>query len=307
MNVLATILPVVFMLGLGKYLAVKKLLSREAMDGIKALISQLMLPVVIFHALITTTFTRKSILLSLLVYAMFTVVLLLGIFRKKRFGRYGMGSFLLAGCEGGMLGYPLYITLYGAAKLSVLMALDLGNILFAFTFFIVLINVANHPDADRKKVALQAVTSPLVLIVAVGILLNVTGLSRFLTDSAITPVYTGIESVITAPLTALVLLSVGYDLNFRREIMGAVLKVSAVRFALMATGALLLLTAGRSLIDSQPLYVGVLLYFALPPQFITPIFVREDENRAYVSTMLSFYSLITVAAYILITILVPLQ
>jgi len=89
--------------------------------------------------------------------------------------------------------------------------------------------------------------------------------------------------------------------------MGAVLKVSAVRFALMATGALLLLTAGRSLIDSQPLYVGVLLYFALPPQFITPIFVREDENRAYVSTMLSFYSLITVAAYILITILVPLQ
>lgn len=91
-----------------------------------------------------------------------------------------MGPFLLGGAEGGMLAYPLYITLYGTQGLPTLMTVDLGNILFAFTFFIVLINMATNESADKKAVIKSSLTHPLVITVATAIILNMMGLGRVL-------------------------------------------------------------------------------------------------------------------------------
>ena len=57
---LATILPVIFMLALGKVFREKHFLTEEQIAGMKKLVSQLMLPIVIFNALITSTFTTKN-------------------------------------------------------------------------------------------------------------------------------------------------------------------------------------------------------------------------------------------------------
>jgi hypothetical protein len=217
-----------------------------------------------------------------------------------------MTPFLLAGSEGGMLAYPLYITLYGASALSTLMPIDLGNILFAFTFFIVLIHLKNAEDSDRRTTIIKSLTSPLVLIVAAALILNVTGLSRFLTDSPVTPIYTAVESMIASPLTALILLSVGYDLRFNAKLMKNVLKTCGLRAILMLMVMGFLLTVGRNLIDSKELLVAVLLYFSLPPQFVTPVFVRNENERAYVATMLSCYSILTIVVYTIIATMIQL-
>lgn len=311
MKMLATILPVIFMLALGKVFREKHFLTEEQIAGMKKLVSQLMLPIVIFNALITSTFTTKNYILSGVIYVVFSAVLLLSIRLEKHFGTYRMSTFLLSGSEGGMLGYPLYIMLYGPAALSTLMPLDLGNILFAFTFFIVLIQVRGSEQGehttDKRTAIIKAIRSPLVIIVFAGLLLNITGLGQAFVGSPAGQVYTGIESLVTAPITALILLSVGFDLQFDPKVFQELIRIDLLRMVIMAAIAALLLTVGRVLIDSQELVVAVLLYFSLPPQFITPIFIQKAKEREFAATMISSYSLVTIAVYIIIVTCIPLH
>ena len=171
MQVITTITPVILMLILGKTLSVKKTLSRESVNGIKYLISNIMLPAVIFNALVTTTFTRQSILLSLIVYAIFSGMMFLGLGARRIFGVHPMGAFLLGGGEGGMFGYPLYIALYGAASLSTLLVIDLGNILFAFTVFIVFIVTVQDQETqgwleEANRIAWKGLTLCFLAVLA---------------------------------------------------------------------------------------------------------------------------------------------
>ena len=50
------------------------------------------------------------------------------------------------------------------------------------------------------------------------------------------------------------------------------------------------------------LLLAVVLMFCLPGQFITPIYVSDQEQRKFVSTQLSIYTLITILAYVLIAV-----
>ena len=306
MQVLATVAPVILLLGMGKLFSLKKILTPDTIRGMKYLVSNIMLPVVIFNALISAVFTKESIVLSLIVYAVFTVIMYLSLRIGKKINGYEMTGFLMAGAEGGMFGYPLYIALYGASALSTLLIIDLGNILFAFTFFIVTINIYNNRDADRKKILIDSLKSPLVLITAAAILLNVTGIAGWFLNLPAAQVYNAVQSAVTAPVTALVLITVGYDLSFDRKLMGPVLKAGILRLLLMSLSAAALLIFAGGLIREQQLRVAVLLYFSLPPQFITPIFVKDEGEREFTATAISLYSLVTVLAFVLITVFVPL-
>ena len=75
----------------------------------------------------------------------------------------------------------------------------------------------------------------------------------------------------------------------------------------MILSASAILIFAKKLITAQELVVAFLLYFSLPPQFITPIFIEDTSEREYAATMISLYSLITVTAFVLITVFVPLH
>ena len=147
----------------------------------------------------------------------------------------------------------------------------------------------------------------MVIIVFAGLLLNITGLGQAFVGSPAGQVYTGIESLVTAPITALILLSVGFDLQFDPKVFQELIRIDLLRMVIMAAIAALLLTVGRVLIDSQELVVAVLLYFSLPPQFITPIFIQKAKEREFAATMISSYSLVTIAVYIIIVTCIPLH
>ena len=300
MSVLKTVLPVITMLVLGKIFSVKKVISGETVSGIKGLISGILLPVVIFNALLSMQFSMRSLMLSLAVYALYSIALFAVLKLVNPKMTYRMSGFLMLGCEGGMMGYALYTSLFGNDALATLMEIDLGNILFAFTFFIVLIKMANSDEKDTKKVILDSLKTPLVVVVAAALILNVCGFGGWLLNSAVGELYSAVVSMITSPVSALILLCVGYELQFDPSMMKEVCKVSVIRLAIMAVITVILLTAGSPLITSPQLKAAVLIYAVLPPQFITPIFIRDPKESAFAATTLSFYSLITIAGYIVL-------
>ena len=300
MDILKTVMPVIIMLALGKIFAIKKIISAETVTGIKGLISGALLPVVIFNALLSMQFSMRSLSLSLLVYVLYTIALFLVLkFISPRL-KYRMSGFLMLGAEGGMMGYALYTSLFGSEALATLMEVDLGNILFAFTFFIVLIKMANSDEKDTKKVIVDSLKTPLVSVVAIALVLNVMGLGEWLMTSQIGSLYTAVINMVTSPVSALILMSVGYELELDPALLKDVGTVSIIRLLINALIALVLLTAGRFLIISDQLMTAVLIYAILPPQFITPIFIKDTKQSSFAATVLSFYTLITIAGYIIL-------
>ncbi len=300
MAIIAAVLPVIVMLAMGKCLSLKNTVSKETVSGMKNLVSGILLPVVIFNALLTMQFSTRSLTLSLVVYALYTAALFFALKMIAPKMKYQMSGFLMLGCEGGMMGYALYTSLFGKEALSTLMEIDLGNILFAFTFFIVLIKMANSKETDTKKVIAESLKTPLVIVVALALLLNVTGAGTWLLNSSIGVIYSSVVSMITSPVSALILLCVGYELEFDLSMMKDVMKVSAARLAVMTAITVILMTAGHSLLISKELEAAVLLYAVLPPQFITPIFMKDEKESAFAATTLSFYTLITIIGYVVI-------
>lgn len=300
MDILKTVMPVIVMLALGKMFALKKVISAETVSGIKGLISGILLPVVIFNALLTMQFSMRSLCLSLLVYALYTIALFLVLKLISPKLKYRISGFLMLGAEGGMMGYALYTSLFGSEALSTLMEVDLGNILFAFTFFIVLIKMANSDEKDTKKVIVDSLKTPLVSVVAIAIVLNVTGIGKWLMASQIGSLYTAVITMVTSPVSALILMSVGYELELDPALLKDVATVSIIRLLINALIALVLLTAARSLIISDQLRAAVLLYAILPPQFITPIFIKNTKESSFAATVLSFYTLITIVGFVIL-------
>jgi len=300
MDILKTVMPVIVMLALGKMFALKKVISAETVSGIKGLISGILLPEVIFNALLTMQFSMRSLSLSLLVYVLYTIALFAVLKSISPKLKYRMSGFLMLGAEGGMMGYALYTSLFGSEALSTLMEVDLGNILFAFTFFIVLIKMANSEETDTKRVILDSLKTPLVSVVAIALVLNVLGVGRWLMASEAVSLYTAVISMITSPVSALILMSVGYELELDAALLKDVGTVSIIRLFIKASITAILLTAGRFLIISDQLRAAVLIYAILPPQFITLIFIKDSKESSFAATVLSFYTLITIGGYIVL-------
>ena len=306
MEVVSIVLPVILMIAIGKILKIARLIDDRVVDGIKAIVANLMLPVTLFNALLTTKFDKESLILTSAVFAALCLILGAGYLLRPLFGRYGtFAPFLCASFEGGMLGYALYMTIYGPDSLGTVLKFDLANVLFAFTVFLFFIKAAGNGKVEMKKILLDYVKTPAVYGIVLGLIGSLTGFGAWFAGTPVYQVYSSTVSMITAPLGALVLITVGYALQFDREILWSVAKVSAARLALNGAALAAIWFLFRPYFEDRPLLVGFLLIFAMPGQYITPIYIKDREEQKFASTQLSFYTMLSVAAYILILAFVP--
>ena len=78
MEIGAIVLPVILMLVLGTFLKSKEMIGSECVSGIKNIIANIMLPVVLFNAISMAGFTGNDLKLVAGIYGVFTVILALG-------------------------------------------------------------------------------------------------------------------------------------------------------------------------------------------------------------------------------------
>ena len=306
MEVLAIVLPVILMMGIGKFLGISGLIDDHTVAGIKAIISNIMLPVTLFDALAMTIFQGKDMLLVGACFVAFCAILGVAFLLRPLFGEYKTyAPFLCCGIEGGMLCYSLYMTIYGSESLGTLLRIDLANILFAFTVFLFMIKSVGQGNVDLGQIAKDYTKNPVVIGIVLGIIASLTGLGQALAASSIYTVYAPVKDMITAPLGALVLITVGYGLEFDKDILAAVVKVSAVRLILNAAALSIIVVLFKSYWVEQALLVAITLEFFMPAQFITPIYIDDEKQQKFASTQLSCYSLIAIAAFVVINVAMP--
>lgn len=302
LQVIQMVLPVLIMIGVGYLCNRKQIFDMNGLKGLKALLGDILLPVMLFNAFFTASYSGRVVVVFLMVYAGYGLAIAIG-FALRRFVKpYGKFlPFLLAGGEGGMLGYALYSLIVGSQ--TGFATVDLGQTVFAYTIWMGLLTAVDGGKVEAKGLLKNMVTNNCFVGMALGIILGVLGVGDLVMGSPAGGVVSSVISMFTAPIGAIVLLMVGYELNLKKDLLLPVLKTILFRLAIMA-GLLILsnLVIFSIFPFDKELEVALMVLYALPAPFIIPIFADVGEDGEYVSTSLSVHTLVTVVLFIFIVI-----
>jgi len=291
---LQKVLPVFLVLMLGILCRKRHLLDRAGINALKKVAVDIALPAVMFSAFATAEYSLKSICVPLIMFAVCCIALFLGFQLCRRLKIAGrLSPYVSAGFEAGMLGYALFAILFPSEKVSSFDMVDLGQVLFVFTVYkIMLAGKSNAGDALK-----EALSSPTVWAILLGLAVGATGLYGALKPSGISSLLDALTDFVSAPTSVLILLAIGYDLSPAQiqwkkigTIMGLRLGISAVLL-----GAVLLVD---HLLLGHMMHTGaLLLMFILPPPYVLPVFADVEEERADVSSALSALTFVSILLY----------
>ena len=298
MEVVKTILPVLVMLGIGMLCRTRKLISREGVNALKSVVVNIALPAVLLNAFATTRYTLMDVAIPLMMFGVCLAAWALGRVAARLLKMPSrFVPFLTTGFEAGMLGYALFNMLYGSARTAEFARIDLGQVLFVFTLYKVLLGLTGRERADFGALAKEMALSPIILAIAAGVLLGATGLYRAMEPSGLAGVFDACTSFVAAPTSAIILLAIGYDLVLADIPWAETLKVVAVRLVIMLALRFAFLGLVKLLWPAAELTQAVNVMFILPPPFVLPVFADDADQRVYVSSALSVSTLVAIVGF----------
>lgn len=307
-SVIEMILPLAIAFSIGILLRKKNMMDDNGSAAIKTIVSKFMLPVILLNAFMFADYSRDS--MAIIIVFFLAMIAEFGIgFLLKRFipERAKYFPFVFATIEGGSIGYPLLGMLYGTRGTSDMAIIDVAHTVFLFMIVIPIMQVVDGNDADFRKILRNAVLSPTFLAMVLGIALGLLGVDTWLTNSSINNIYQSTVSFLSDPAGMLILITLGFDLSLRADLRKAVLFTVFTRFAVMSAFCVLsCLIIFHFIPYSKETMVALILAFSLPGSYAIPMFGKFEGHRDYVSTTISFSTLLTLLVFVGLTIYIHL-
>lgn len=293
-SVIQTALPVFITLILGMLCRKKAFISRDGVDTLKKVVVNLTLPFVLLDAFSTAQYSVQTIALPVLMFLACCAALALGflvvrIFRVKS----RLAPFLASGCEAGMIGYALFALLFPDKSISGFAILDIGQTLFVFTIYKILLS----GNRDIKSILKDMAGTPILWATAAGVLIGATGLYGKLQQWQVAGVLDSITSFLSAPTGMIILLVIGYDLVLNEIPWRKTAGMIAMRFFTMAVAYGIILLVNRILLNGMIFEGAALLMAILPPPYVIPVFADDPEELSGISASLSAMTLVTIILF----------
>lgn len=303
METLQIVAPVLVMIIIGMTCDKWQIISQAGVDNIKKFITSIALPVCVFHAVSTATYNKDVILVLAII--MVVVVLGFGIgfilkgLVKEPYRKYF--PYLMTVYEGGMMAYPLYQSLMGVEHMSNIALIDVSCGVFAFGVYFGMLTMTDQGiKTSGKQLVKNAFSSPIFVALIIGLIVGVIGVMSGFVNSSVGQVYIAVKDLVTAPVSAMILLCVGYEFKLERDTIGVCIKTVLARFlvqAVMLAGVMLLV---NQLDFARPMVIGIALYMMTIPSLCLSSFVKDKEASKYMSTTSSLYLIITLTAYVVL-------
>ena len=306
MRILEIILPVLVMLVLGMACRKLKLLTKSGIDNMKLLVTNIMLPVAIFHALATADYSVETWKLVGIMFVMLVVSFGVGFLLKPLMnGEYRKYlPFMVSVYEGGLMAYPLYTSLCGQENLSQIAVLDIAGLLFGFSIYMGMLGqVENGEKIDVKKLFFSALKTPAFIASNLGIIAGLSKVILAVLDSPFGGVYQSVENILTTSVTAIILLVVGYSMELNAKLLKPCIATIILRVLLQAVMIAGVLVAVHYLVgDDRLVNLAIISYMSAPATFSMQTFMKDEEGSAYVSTTNSMYCLVSILVYIIMAV-----
>jgi len=296
---LGSLAAIAILMAAGYFLASKGWLEERAVGGLKALITNLTLPLLLFRAFLQLRPDGRNVLLAASIFAACALMGVLGaLFSRAARTPRPETRFLFQGFEAGMLGYALFAGYHGSEHLSNFAALDMGQVVFVFTVLMAQMSARSAAGQGRREPAVfpwrDILRSKVLWAIGLGIVLSVTlptTADYIGARSAFARAIFDMVGGLTTPLVCIVIgASLGGGFVFDR----AILRVVGARTLIsMAVGLIIAYTIIPALGFSSLHQKAAVLLFALPPPFIIPVYHRD--NARFVSSALTLSTVVSVA------------
>ena len=299
-----TALPVFLALALGMLCRSKSFLTREGVDALKKVVINLTLPFVLLNAFATAEYSLAALILPALMFGICCLALGLGFLAVRIFRFKGrLTAFLASGFEAGMLGYALFVLLFPNVKVSEFALPDIGQTLFVFTLYKILLS----GKRDWKAIGKDMATTPILWAVAAGVLIGATGLYGKLVDWGVSGVLNACTDFLSAPTGMIILLTVGYDLVIREIPWKKTAGVIAMRLGIMVICMGVAVVLNRFVLGGILFEGAMLLMLILPPPYVIPVFADEPAERVQISSALSALTLVTILLFAVCSVVIGIM
>ena len=301
----------------GVVMARRGWLGERAVDGLKLLITNLTLPLLLFRAFLQLEPDGRNAVLAAAVFASVAVMGGIGALLTRSLHLPRPETRLLfQGFEAGMLGYAFFVALHGAERLPAFAALDLGQVVYVFTALLVQMSILEQVRlreealatvrADGGRVGHDAghapspiafpwrdvVSSKVLWAIFGGLAISLVA-PGFAASLAGTGFAAAIFDTVGGLTTPLVCLVIGASLAAGIPRDPAIVTVVALRTAVgLALGLVFALVVVPALGFDQWYARAAIVLFLLPAPFVIPVY--HKGNPAFVSSVLTLSTLVSI-------------
>ena len=300
MTILQTALPVFLALGVGMFARKTQFLTQDHIDGMKKLVINITLPLVLLSAFASAEYSTATLVLPVMTILLCCAALGLGflILRLCKV-KSRLAPFLASGFEAGMLGYSFFALLFPQHSLSAFAVLDIGQTLIVFTLFKILIS----GKTDFKAILRDMVTSPVLWAVFVGAIIGATGVYR---APYVGSLLDSVCSFLSAPTSMVILLTIGYDLVLKEIPWKKTIGFIGMRLGIMAVLVTIMIVLNRTVLGGVMFEGALLLMVILPPPYVIPVFADEPSERVVISSSLSAMTVVTMLLFAVLSVVISL-
>ncbi len=304
MNTLQVVIPVLIMLVIGIFCRKQEIVTQTGIDNIKKYITTIPLPLMIFHAVSTATYTIDVLLVFVIMFVVATVALLLGFLVKgvvaEPYKKYF--PYLMTIYEGGMMAFPLYQNLMGEENMSNIALIDMPCAIFAFGIYFGLVKMTDQgTKMNGMELLKNAFSTPSFIALLLGLLAGITGLMKQFLLTDISGLYMSTKNLILAPLSAMILLCVGYEFSLDKKYLGICSKTVAARFVIQGILLGIVYLISIKCHFTKEMIIGFILYFFTLPSLCLSTFVKNKDASKYIATTSSIYLIITLIAFCILS------
>ncbi len=296
-NTLLPVLPVVLLFALGFSLQRFSFFSEQGVGAVRRLVSDVALPALLLKAFLEVDLNGTYLILVAGVFFSCILMVMAGRFIGRLMGiRSPYFAFMMGGFEMGMLGYALFLSIYGDQHLGKFALVDLGQVTFVFFVLMAMLTKERSGTQSASALMKRFLTSPVILAILSGIVLSF--IAPHVDSGPFLKMISSFVDTVASLTVPLIAIIIGYTLRIDRKNMSLAIKTIAARKVLSVIFLVVLnLLLVRSLLDMDPMYTRALMVeFLLPAPFVIPIFMKQDDrkNMDYVSATLSLDTIVSI-------------
>ena len=295
LNIAKVIAPILAAVALGVIARRRAVLSAQDVRGLQQFVMKFGLPCVIFNSCLSADIGAESLTSMALVMPSVVLGTLWAFRARKEKLPYHNLPQLFCAQETGMLGIPLFMILFGAGEAYRMGVLDIAQAVAAYpTIAILAADTGENPTA--ASIVKKVLTSPLLVMSALGLFLNFTGAAGWMESVGILAVLTECTGFLGQPISALMIFAVGYNFSMEKGSRDVILRVSLGHFGYFALWGLLIQAILFLLPGVDPMTRwAAALYCLLPASYLAPTLGRDKDDYTMASGVCS---LLTVPALI---------
>ena len=308
MQAISTIFPVFFILFLGIHARKKGWINHEQNNGLKTIALDILFPFLIYHIVATSVLDRNIALEIVYLIAVWILVYFFGkmVCRILPESIREISPFLLLTCEGGAVALPLYLSIVGSSYILNLIPFDLAGILINFIFVPTVLQIRRKEELKLLPLVKKVISAPFVIAALLAVITNLTGLQRLLSQSStFGSLYENTMNAIIAPVSGLILFSLGYSIRLKKGYLSSLFKLAVIRLIFCSGIIASFFLVFPEKMESPVFSLGVILYFYCPTGFPVPLQIREildtDEKEEFVSVFISLFLLIALVVYVVLS------